>query len=82
MSEWYNKRDSKARWKEEKSTKMRYELSHPWHFTFENSDKEKYDAGYDMIDWSSSVCELCQSCMHETSACKKNDSKSVTVSST
>lgn len=52
-NEFKPRTDSKAKWKDvNRVDRPRFEQSHPWHFTFENSDKEAYSRGYDAIDWS------------------------------
>lgn len=73
-TEWLTKPDSKVRWKEEKdpSNRMRYEMSSPMYFFFENSDRAKYSEGYDAIDWSDGAeCSICGSYVHDASRCPR-----------
>jgi len=56
-SQWKSRQYSRMKWKEQGdgTGRMRYEKSHPWHFTGEGRDaaaKEAYATNYDLIDWS------------------------------
>lgn len=56
-SQWQNRAYSKQKWREvgDGSNRMRYEKSHPWHFTGEGRDaaaREAYAANYGLIDWA------------------------------